>query len=134
MYATKWHVIVMNHNTWPKHVELKANLEFFKHFLSNCKQVLFGIAVLRASKVVFTKMKIKIRFDTAGVLTTAFNEIDYEAFTNPSTYTMTIALGDTKSDITETIDITFTNQNEAPRFLKDYFTITVAEGDVSSLY
>lgn len=66
---------------------------------------------------------------STGIITTAFNEIDYEAFTNPSTYTMTIALGDTKSNITETIDIKFINQNEAPRFLKDYFTITVAEGD-----
>ena len=72
-------------------------------------------------------------YPSGGVLTTAFNEIDYEAFTDPRTYTMTVALGDTKSDITETIDITFINQNEAPRFLQDYFTITVEEGDVSLL-
>ena len=70
----------------------------------------------------------------AGVLSTAFNEIDYEAFPNPATYTLTIALGDTKSDITETIDISFTNQNEPPRFTKDYFDITVTEDVVRAVH
>ena len=69
----------------------------------------------------------------AGVLSTAFNEIDYEMFTHPTTYTLTVALGDTKSDITETINLKFVNQNEPPRFTKDYFDITVEEGDVSIL-
>ena len=67
------------------------------------------------------------------MLSTAFNEIDYEAFSHPTTYVLTVALGDTKSDITETINLEFVNQNEPPRFTKDYFDITVEEGDVSMI-
>lgn len=96
---------------------------------------MFHAVSVKTPRIFTVKSLISLIVILAGVLSTAFNEIDYEDpdFTNPATYTLTIALGDTKSDITETIDISFTNQNEPPRFTKDYFDITVTEDVVSDV-
>lgn len=67
----------------------------------------------------------------AGVLSTAYSELNFEAAgVAGTTFTLTITVGDIKSTVSESLSYVVVNQNEAPWFELDYYTLDVYEGPV----
>jgi hypothetical protein len=70
---------------------------------------------------------------SAGVLSLTYAEIDAEDVGVNKNYALNITVGDVKSAVFGVVIIQIINENEAPWFTHDYFTIDTIESGVSEL-